>query len=135
MLLVDELPSPEQPGELLGVGDQVLAGTPDRAHISTSYVERQNLKMRMGTRRFTRTNGLSKKVGRPRGPQRNSLAAVADRELITADDLDRMTPDQRAAAVRVSIVTDWDQVSPEVRARIEATAAALASQVDHRTAG
>jgi IS1 family transposase len=58
--------SPESrysPATCIGCRTGVLAGNPDPKYISTSFVERQNLSMRMGMRRFTRlTNGFSKKL-------------------------------------------------------------------------
>ncbi|WP_244547610.1 hypothetical protein [Bradyrhizobium sp. OK095] len=68
--MVKEAQGRYSPAAVVAVSRDVVSGDP-KQYVSTSYVERQNLSLRMALRRFTRlTNGFSKKLD-------NHVAAVA----------------------------------------------------------
>ena len=108
------------PGRVLSVEFDVKQGDPDMAHASTSYVERQNLTMRMSMRRFTRlTNAFSKKIEnhaaavslhfayynlcRPHQtlskpyPRTPAMAAGVEDHVLTLDELDALLEARKAA--------------------------------------
>jgi hypothetical protein len=59
------------PAVCISCKSKAVTGNPDPKYVSMSFVERQNLTMRMSMRRFTRlTNGFSKKI-------ENHIAAIA----------------------------------------------------------
>lgn len=118
-----ESPDPEKrysPAECTGTTTKVVTGTPDKKHISTSYVERQNLTMRMHMRRFTRlTNAFSKSL-------EHHIAAVSLHfmyyNFIRTHQTLRMTPAMAAGVTSSPLEMDAIvQLTEEYRAqRVEA---------------
>lgn len=108
------------PAECTGTIKTPITGNPDPRHISTSYVERQNLNMRMGMRRFTRlTNAFSKKVD-------NHLHALAIyfiyHNFVRIQKALRVTPAMAAGVTdRLWSVEDMVKLVEAYEARIAAT--------------
>jgi len=111
-------PGRYSPPKCVGVREERILGYPDAAHVSTSYVERQNLSMRMGMRRFTRlTNAFSKKCA-------NHEHAIAiyfmNYNFVRIHQTLRVTPAMAAGVTDrlwsmddlVAIVDAWDDAQP-----------------------
>lgn len=111
----DEAEKRYSPPECIGTETNVIEGDPDPKHISTSFVERNNLTMRMHMRRFTRlTNAFSKKV-------ENHAHAVALHfmyyNFVKTHKAHRMTPAMAAGVTErlwevadiVGVLEDWER--------------------------
>jgi IS1 family transposase len=104
------------PAECTGIKKVEVTGAPDMKHVSTSYVERQNLTMRMSMRRFTRlTNAFSKKLD-------NHIHALA--LYFTFYNFCRIHKTLRMSPAMAAGVTDRLWSLEDVLARIDADAPA-----------
>ena len=90
------------PAACLGCEKQEVIGNPDSEHISTSYIERSNLTLRMSNRRFTRlTNAFSKKLEMHKTLKMSpALAAGLSDKLWSMDDLVALVDAHDAAQPR-----------------------------------
>lgn len=107
------------PAHVVAVDREVVSGIP--MHISTSYVERSNLTMRMGARRLTRlTNGFSKKI-------ENHVAAislyVANYNLCRVHEAHRVTP-----AMQLGVTNHVWSIGELVEAALSGTLPAIAGR-------
>ena len=113
------------PPPCVGAEPRVVSGDPDPKHISTSFVERQNLTMRMSMRRFTRlTNAFSKKF-------ENHAHSVAIHfmyyNFVRLHETVRMTPAMAAGVTdklwelsdMVRVIEEWEAMQ-SVQAQITA---------------
>jgi len=72
------------PGECMGTQTAVMQGNPDPKHISTSFVETQNLTMRMAMRRFTRLTTPTAKSWKTMRPLSRCTTCTATTAAFTA---------------------------------------------------
>lgn len=77
-----------------------------------------------------------RRISRVRGGTRGTLVFVSsDRQLVTAAQLDAMSPNERAAALGEHLVTDFAELPEEFRERVLATGRRLAIERNEAAAG